>query len=325
MSGSSSSDLGGVTNHSHSCALCSSRVHIPTGIKPPPYTLPEYRFEILRCASCGLMSTQPQLTPTELKSVYDLIDYYSLSEATDQSAASGSERLRWSVRSRVTRYYYARDRKGAGLLTRLIAMAAHRRFGWAPSNLQGSHLLDVGCGDGAFLLDARDAGWTVQGLEFSETAGANAARLGLNVTIGRLEDRPFEPESFDVVRLWSVLEHLSDPCGAMREVARILRPGGWAIVQTPNARSPAARLIGDGWIGWQIPVHLNHFTPATLERTIRTTRLLPVEVHHASIGTLTCGLHPNLRSARYLIVLVDYLLDLLKLGDCVVVFARKPA
>ena len=71
----------------------------------------------------------------------------------------------------------------------------------AAASLRGSHLLDVGCGDGAVLLDARDAGWTVQGLAFSEPVGANAAPWGFNVTIGRLEDRPFEQESFDGARL----------------------------------------------------------------------------------------------------------------------------
>ena len=96
----------------------------------------------------------------------------------------------------------------------------------APKGLQPGALLDVGCGDGTFLLEAQKAGWNVCGLETSETAVKNAKALGLSVLPGSLEDRLFDDSQFNLLRMWSVLEHVPDANVALRELVRILKPGG---------------------------------------------------------------------------------------------------
>ena len=160
---------------------------------------------------------------------------------------------------RVVHHHFARG--GAGFVGAVFSAMFRRRFGYAPKGLQPGALLDVGCGDGTFLLEAQKAGWNVCGLETSETAVKNAKALGLSVLPGSLEDRLFDDSQFNLVRMWSVLEHVPDANVALRELVRILKPGGWAIIQVPNAASFAQRLTQARWSGWDLPAHLTHFIP----------------------------------------------------------------
>ncbi len=307
------------------CPVCGDPHRHRTGLEPSSPYLDGASYHIARCAGCGLLQTQPWPTPELLRQVYDSGNYYSTVEASATGTPNQPliERARSAVRSLVVRHHFAAG--GAGLQGRLASLVARRRFGWGPPGLSPGKLLDVGCGDGAFLLDAREAEWQVTGIETSQVAVENAGRLGLNVLAGSLEDHPFGPAEFDVVRLWSVLEHVPDAGLALGEIAKLLRPGGWAILQVPNAGGFTARLTGSRWPGWDVPAHLVHFTRATFERAVRAGGMLPMEIHSCSVGTMT-GRHPWLASTpgRVAVFAMDQLFDLLGGGDTLMMFARKP-
>jgi len=96
-------------------------------------------------------------------------------------------------------------------------------------------LLDVGCGDGAFLEQARRRGWEVAGTEISSWAAAHAAAtLGRAVFCGELREAAYPEAHFDAVTLWHVLEHVTEPLSLLEEVRRILKPRGVLIVAVPN-------------------------------------------------------------------------------------------
>jgi len=103
---------------------------------------------------------------------------------------------------------------------------------------QGRRLLDVGCSYGAFLELARKRGWEVTGVDLSSKATAYATgQRGLRVLTGTLEHARFPDGMFSAVTLWDVIEHLDDPPAMLREIHRILAPGGLVVVFTINQRS----------------------------------------------------------------------------------------
>ena len=96
-------------------------------------------------------------------------------------------------------------------------------------------LLDVGTHCGFFLRMARGMGWELSGVEPSPAAELGREFFGLNIHQGHLEALSLPPESFDVITVIDVVEHISDPVGLLREINRLLEPDGLVFVKTPNA------------------------------------------------------------------------------------------
>jgi len=125
-------------------------------------------------------------------------------------------------------------------------------------------LLDVGCAAGFFVKAACDARWDAMGVEPCRwLANYGATTLGLRIISSTLTEANFEAASFDVVTMWDVLEHVSDPLGELREIFRILRPGGVLVVNVPDVGTWLARLAGKHW-WFFLSVHLTYFTQSTL-------------------------------------------------------------
>lgn len=130
-------------------------------------------------------------------------------------------------------------------------------------------LLDVGCGPGLLLDEARGRGFEVEGVELSASAAAYAReRLGLRVHEVAVEELDADGGGFDVVVLADVLEHLSDPVGVLRHCRTLLRAGGVLCVITPDPSSAAARLAGRRWWGL-LPAHTFLLRRATLRRVVQ--------------------------------------------------------
>lgn len=136
-------------------------------------------------------------------------------------------------------------------------------------------LLDVGCGHGLLLDEARRRGYDVMGLELSTRAAAHARdRLGLTVLEAPLEALgAVQDGRWDVVVLADVLEHLEDPAGALERCHRLLAPGGALLVVTPDPSSVAARLAGPRWWGY-LPAHTILVPRAVLRELVASTGLV---------------------------------------------------
>ncbi len=138
-------------------------------------------------------------------------------------------------------------------------------------------LLDIGCNIGAFLTEARVAGFKTAGVEMNrECAEYAKSQLGLDVFNGRLDQAKFADGSFDVVTLYDLLEHVPEPKLLLRVIRRILKPTGLLVVQSPNIASLMARWTKTEWQWLCLPDHLWHFTPKTLAAFIETAGF---EVH----------------------------------------------
>jgi SAM-dependent methyltransferase len=134
---------------------------------------------------------------------------------------------------------------------------------------QTNRLLDVGCGAGSFLEAAARAGWRPHGVEVSRPAVEHVRRLGFEIFAGELESADHPDGHFDVVVASEVLEHVADPRAMLREIARVLRPGGLLWATTPHGRGVSARALGARWSAVSPPEHLHLFSVASIRRALR--------------------------------------------------------
>lgn len=147
---------------------------------------------------------------------------------------------------------------------RLRRIAKH----WQGGSGGPRRLLDIGCGTGEFLDEARRQGWEVCGVEVSVYAVEQARRRGLDVMHGSIDDFPLATEAYDCVTLWDAIEHVRDPLGVLRAAGQALRPGGILALSTGDVTSLCARLTGPRWHLFNLPEHLYFFSPAALGRLL---------------------------------------------------------
>jgi len=141
------------------------------------------------------------------------------------------------------------------------------------------NLLDIGCGDGSFLLGARKAGWAVSGTEIGGAAELSKA-TGLTVH-DSLES--VDNGRFDVVTMWHTLEHFRDPFATVDSARKKLAPGGLFIVAVPDANGLQAALFGKSWFHFDVPRHLFHFDRSSLSTMMKRASFSVSEWHHMEI------------------------------------------
>lgn len=152
--------------------------------------------------------------------------------------------------------------------TRRVKQVLKHTSGITPS------VLDIGCGRGFLLHEFRQRNCVVLGTELSSDSSRFAREeLKLPVRVGRLNDLALQPHSFDVVVLWHVLEHTSDPRETILEVSRLLRDGGVILIGVPNFASPESRLSRAAWFHLDLPRHLSHHTPNSLSEILAANGL----------------------------------------------------
>jgi 2-polyprenyl-3-methyl-5-hydroxy-6-metoxy-1,4-benzoquinol methylase len=194
-------------------------------------------FELLRCANCSMIFTNPVATDLASGEYYDRMGSGYL---TPEKLASDYADVRFERELRLFRRYCPR----------------------------GS-VLDVGCSSGAFLyqLNKRFPGdYQILGTDASGPALEHAAKMGVPVVKDNFLAHDFG-QSFDVVTFWAVMEHLYEPGKFLKKAAALLKPGGLCIILVPNMRSLAVRLLGAKY-RYIYSEHLNYFTPVTLARVV---------------------------------------------------------
>ena len=215
------------------CALCKSRDGVP---------LLEWEagYQVIQCQRCDFATANfaiedaakhvEQTYETELYSQTLHDNYVSYFEY--RKAQMGSER-----------YVYLIE-----------------RLGLDPAK---ARVLDVGCGAGAVLAVLRDHGVACRGLEVNPGAIEFCRRMGLDVRRGELEDE--EDQSYDVITMFDVIEHLADPVAVLRTAVHKLKPGGYLIAFTPNIHSVAYELMG-GRQNTLLPFeHVGFFSPKSFD------------------------------------------------------------
>lgn len=159
-------------------------------------------------------------------------------------------------------------------------------------------LLDIGCARGEFLNVAQRH-FEVYGVETSATALERArAAFGSRVFGGDLREARFPAETFDVVTLFSTVEHLDDPVGVLRECRRVMREGGILVVKTPNFSSLNRQLLGGEWSGYKLPEHRFFFTPGGIRRVFDRAGLVPLPARWRDRHPLSDSMYAYARKER---------------------------
>ncbi len=208
-------------------------------------------YSVVQCGRCGVEFTSPFPSGEQLAELYG-DRYYA-----EASAA------RFRVRPAEWVAQWFRGRRARVLAGRM-------------NGATGRRVLDVGCGRGFTLACLQRAGADVFGTQVSTAAARQAARLvgDDRIFVGELADAKYPERWFDAVTLWHVLEHVPAPRELLREIERLLRPGGFVYIEVPNAGGWTARTFGRRWLGYDIPRHLFHFSPATLKVLAREAGLV---------------------------------------------------
>lgn len=193
---------------------------------------------LVRCLGCGLVRVDPMPSAEAALAPYDASYFKSDAGYRDYE---GEERVfRAEFRRRLRRI--------------------------APTGARGT-LLDVGAATGAFLVEAKAAGFDVRGIEPSPAAERARAR-GLDVLHGPIEAAALPAESIDVVTIFDVVEHLVDPLATLARLRLALRPGGLLVVTVPDFGGWWARTSGSRWPFVTPKEHLQYFTRRTLRASL---------------------------------------------------------
>jgi len=129
---------------------------------------------------------------------------------------------------------------------------------------KNNKMLDVGCGPGLFLIEAKKRGWEVYGTEFTDKQLAYLKDKGINTLKGKLTNNSFEDGLFDVIISSEVIEHINNPVEEMQQFHRLLRKGGVVYITTPNFNALERYLFKGDYEIIEYPEHLSYYTPTTI-------------------------------------------------------------
>lgn len=173
-----------------------------------------------------------------------------------------------------------------------------------------SRLLEVGSGYGYFLEMAAQAGWDAEGVEISNYACEAARSRGCKVHQKDLLSVPLPSESYDVIAMWDVIEHLTNVDQLVGRCAALLRPGGAFIARTPDARAlrcskgPLKAAYRHLAYPANTAEHVFHFTPETLSLLMARMGLHEIEIDTSGgwEERPITGRNPFVRIGRYLVL-----------------------
>lgn len=235
------------------CPWCNSE-NTTQFIKLKDYFLTQEEFEIIECNECKLLFTYPQPSPSVIGNYYKSENYLSHNE----------------------------DKKG---IIPIIYNKVKKRNIKNKFNIvkksntsNGNNILDIGCGIGDFLLYAKENNYKISGIEPNDDA-KKIAENKLNIKIYSPEELQNIPDNtFDIITMWHVLEHVADIKTEIHHLQRILKENGKLILALPNYKSYDAEYYKDKWAAYDAPRHLNHFSRISIKNIFSQTELKLIDI-----------------------------------------------
>ena len=222
------------------CPICGQKAISQKFLSCEDYLVSHKLFSVICCDACRFIFTQNSPLPDEITAYYDSSEYVSHSNTKT---------------GLINTVYHLVRKVMIGKKTKLIQKIS-----------KGRTLLDVGCGTGYFAGTMKQKDWKVIGIEPSKNA-AEMARQKFGLVVKPPEALfEFPEQSFDVITLWHVLEHLPNLNEAMTQFHKLLKDNGVLVVALPNVDSYDAKKYQQFWAAYDVPRHLWHFSPNTFLR-----------------------------------------------------------
>jgi len=235
------------------CPVCGS-AGISEVFKVKDNTVSQEYFEIYHCRNCQVRFTQNPPSETSIGAYYKSDDYIS---HTDSS------------KGLINRMYR---------FVRNFSLNQKKNLVEKETGLKNSNLLDVGSGTGYFASAMQKAGWKVTGLEPDEGARAVASKEHSIELLPSGELFNLSENRFDAITLWHVLEHVHDVKKYIQTFKKLLAENGKLFIAVPNYTSYDAEKYKEYWAAYDVPRHLYHFTPHTMQWLMKECGLKIVAV-----------------------------------------------
>ena len=208
------------------------------------HSVSQETFELLYDENLDMLITHPQPSLEKLPSYYESIDYISHTDGNK----SLFEKMYQFVKT----------------------IALKNKLKLINSESQKGRILDIGAGVGDFLSVCKNDGWDTIGIEPSDKAKTIAKSKGVSFVENVSE---LESNSFDVITMWHVLEHVPDLENQIRELKRLIKFNGTIIIAVPNFKSYDAKHYKEFWAAFDIPIHLWHFSKTAIQKLFAVQNL----------------------------------------------------
>jgi len=238
--------------HHTVCPGCNSG-SLRSVLEVKDFSVSGHLFSLNECNECGLRFTQDAPGPDSIAPYYQFEQYISHTNTN---------------KGLVNKLYQG---------VRKFTLRQKRKLIQKSSGCQTGHLLDVGCGTGAFASAMQRAGWTVTALE-PDAGARNIAREQFGVQAVDSAQLYQLPEAqYDVITLWHVLEHMHQLKDVLVQLRKLLKPEGTLFIAVPNYMSYDAMAFGEYWAAYDVPRHLYHFTPRSMRALLSAHQLVVTE------------------------------------------------
>jgi 2-polyprenyl-3-methyl-5-hydroxy-6-metoxy-1,4-benzoquinol methylase len=240
------------TIHYINCPVCKSN-NISFVLEAKDETVSNKYFEIWECANCKLRFTQ------DIPNEQNIGEYYKSSAYISHSN---------TAKGLVNKLYHA---------VRSFTLQSKKNLIQKSTNKQQGNLLDIGAGTGAFASTMKKNGWNVTALEPDETARINGKK-DFDIDLLPSENLfKLAPNTFDVITLWHVLEHVHELHKYLDTFYSLLNDSGILIIAVPNYTSFDARIYSQTWAAYDVPRHLYHFSPQSMRTLLSKHKFNLVE------------------------------------------------
>lgn len=226
------------------CPVCNSS-NITEVLQVKDFSVSQENFNILHCANCSARFTQNVPVKQQIGAYYQFADYISHTD-TKQGFINSA-------------YHFVRN----------FTIRFKRNLVKKESGLQKGNLLDIGAGTGSFAAEMQKQKWNITALEPDEVARTNALKNHALQLLPPENLFAFPQNSFNVITMWHVLEHVHELHQYVQTFSKILTQNGTIFIAVPNYTSKDAQHYKNFWAAYDVPRHLYHFSPNAMQQLMQ--------------------------------------------------------